>query len=95
MNPTEEEAFRNIAADNMALGFIVEILLAKYLKSFPPRERSVLVESIKQTGRETNHLRGVTEGDEAMSELLADVVVRMHGALDGYVARAFARIGAG
>ena len=92
MNPTEEEAFRNVAADNMALGFI---LLAKHLKSFPPRERSVLVETLKKQGRETDHLQGLTRGDEAMSELLADVVVRMHEALDGYVARAFVRIGAG
>jgi hypothetical protein len=92
MNAMEEEAFRNVAADTMALGFIVEILLSRYFKSFPPEDRASLAASMKKTAREIGHLHGATKGNEALSELLADVVVRMQPMLDRYVARALERI---
>jgi hypothetical protein len=33
----DDEAFRNVAADSMAQGFIVEILLKEYLKASRPK----------------------------------------------------------
>jgi|tagenome__1003787_1003787.scaffolds.fasta_scaffold20728009_2 hypothetical protein len=40
---TDEEMFRNVAADSMAQGFIVEILLAQYLGDLLPDDRMAIV----------------------------------------------------
>jgi hypothetical protein len=89
----DDEAFRNVAADSMAQGFIVEILLSQYLRDSPLEHRRVLADSLVTTGKRTDLFQGLTN-DEATAELFSDVVVRMHGALEGIVARAMARAAA-
>jgi hypothetical protein len=90
----DEEAIRNTMADQMACAFIVEILLVGYLKQFPAgAARDSIVETIKKTGRRTDQFAGLAKTDR-MAELLSDVTVRMHSALDGYLERALARLAA-
>jgi pyruvate/2-oxoglutarate/acetoin dehydrogenase E1 component len=86
-----EEAFRNVAADSMAQGFIVEILLTRYLKQFPPADREEIAESLIKTGRRIDHFHGVAKDDEFLAELFSDVTIRMHAALEALVKRAMRR----
>jgi hypothetical protein len=90
----DEEAIRNVFADEMACGFLVELLLTDYLKRMPEPIRPGLVAAMRQTGRRIDHYAGLAK-DERTAELLADVTVRMHDALDGYLDRALARLAAG
>jgi hypothetical protein len=89
-----DEAFRNVAADSMAQGYIVEILLTQYLKTFPPQLRQSLVETLLSNGKRTDHFAGLAKDDQT-AEMLSDVVVRMHNALEGLVARSVQRLLAG
>lgn len=84
------EAFRNVAADNMAQGLVVEWLLCRQLKQYPKEIRGEIAESLKASGRNTTSFSQLRASD-AMSEMLSDVAVRMFGALDGLVDRAMAR----
>jgi len=87
-----DEAFRNVAADSMAQGFVVEILLTQYLKTFPAgKVRKKICDSIIQTAKRTDHYEGLIQ-DEHVAELFADVVVRMHRAVEALVSRAAARV---
>jgi hypothetical protein len=86
-----DEAFRNVAADSMAQGFVVEILLSQYLKQFAGDSREEVCRSLISTGQRTEHFAGLAK-DEETAELFADVVVRMHAALEGLVSRAAARL---
>jgi hypothetical protein len=90
----DEEHLRNVFADQMAAGFIVELLLVDKLKSWPVEIRAQLVQAMRQSGRRTDQFAGAAR-NEAEAELLADVTVRMHRALDGYLDRALARLEAG
>jgi hypothetical protein len=89
-----DEAFRKVAAASMAQGFVVEILLTQYLKAFPAGDsRTSICDTIIRTAQRTDHYAGLTK-DEHTAELFADVVVRMHGAIEQLVSRAAARIAA-
>lgn len=89
---SDEEMFRNIAADSMAQGFVVEILLAAYLKELLPADRIATVKAIEETGKKTAHFAGLTKDDERAAEKFADIVVKMHAALDGLLLRAVRRV---
>lgn len=93
MDAVLEEAFRDLAADVMAQGFLTELLLTRFLKDHMSEYRAELVEAIKKSGRRTDHF-GQASSDQ-LAELHADVTVRMHSALDGYLKRAMARLAAG
>jgi len=73
MQPHLEEAFRNLAASSMAQGFVVEILLARYLREFNDEDRTKIVDSLLKTATRTDEFEGLTAGDEAMSSV--DVLV--------------------
>lgn len=92
---SDEEMFRNVAADSMAQGFIIEILLAHYLGEMPPDDRLAIVESLTKTGKRTDHFAGLIKDDDRAAEKFADVVVKMHEALDGLIYRAVRRVVAG
>lgn len=87
----DEEMLRNIAADNMAQGFIVELLLADHLKKFGPF-RDNLAQHIFTVGQRTDHYFGLAK-DDATAEVFSDVVIRMHASLEGYLERALGRLG--
>ena len=87
----DEEALRKLAADSMAQGFIVEILLARYFRSFEPDYREGIARDLLSSGTRTDHFVGLAQ-DEATAEWFSDVVVKMHDMLGGYVHRAMARI---
>lgn len=61
---SDEEMFRNVAADSMAQGFIVEILLANYLEELLPSDRIAVVEAITEQGKRTDHFAGLIKDDE-------------------------------
>lgn len=82
---------RNVAADEMAVSFLVEILLVDYFKKFRPEDREAMAATIIATGQRTDHFSGL-DLDDTMAEALADVTVRMHEALVGIVSRALARL---
>ena len=88
-----EEQLRNLAADSMAQGFIVELLLTEYLKKFGQLKFDV-AKSILDAGQRTDEFVGLVK-DFAEAEVFADVVVKMHQALDTYVGRALKRVAAG
>jgi hypothetical protein len=89
-----DEGLRNVAADSMAQGFIVEILLTNYFKSFPPEVRDSLAKTIIAVGKKTDHFAGLIE-NEAEAEVFSDVVVKMHAALESLVQRSLLRLAAG
>lgn len=90
----DDQHLRNIAADQMAVGFIVELLLVDKLKSWPDEIRARLVQTLRDAARRTDQLAGTASNDHE-AEVLADVTVRMHIAMDGYIDRALARLAAG
>jgi hypothetical protein len=83
-----EETFRNVAANCMAQRFVVEILLTRYLSEHQSPFRDRLAEQIVQSAKQTDHFAGLTAGNEALSELFADVVVRMQAEVETLVGRA-------
>ena len=88
-----EEGVRNALGDLMAIGFLVELLVADYLQRTSEPLRDRLVAAIRAAGKETSELAGLAADEEA-AELLADITVRMHDAIDGYLDRALERIDA-
>ena len=87
-NSTLDEAFRNVAADSMAQGYVIQILLSHFIKQFDHSAlREEFAESLRAGGRKTDHFAGLRLPD-SVAELLADVAVRQQAALDGLVARA-------
>lgn len=84
-----DDQLRNLAADSMAQGFLVEILLTDYLRRWGG-DRFDMAQTILDVGQRTDEFAGLVE-DFAEAEVFADVVVRMHEALDGYVGRALKR----
>lgn len=88
-----DDQLRNLAADSMAQGFLLEMLRTDYLRRFGPF-RFDMAKTILNVGQRTDHFAGLVK-DFAEAEVFADVVVRMHQALDGYVGRALTRIAAG
>jgi hypothetical protein len=91
MANVDDEALRNVAAESMAQGFIVEILLAAYLQPLAQDRREAFATSVLTAGQRTDHLDGLAK-DEAMAELLTDVTGRMQAALEGLVFRAMRRL---
>ena len=86
----DDEALRNLAAHDMALGYVVEILLSRYLS--PAGEfREGLARSIVDNGKRYDQFFGLAK-TEAEAELLSDIAVRMHGQLEELVNRALARL---
>lgn len=90
MDDIQDEAFRNVAARVSAQGFIVEILLAQYLKAFPPELRDAIADTIIQAGKLYDP--GVRVAGERAAELLSDVTVRTPGFVEDYTRAALARI---
>jgi hypothetical protein len=91
MANVDDEAFRNVAADSMAHGFVLEILLAAYLQPLAQDRREAFATSVLTAGQRTDHLDGLAK-DEAMAKLLGDVTARMQVALEGLVFRAMRRL---
>jgi hypothetical protein len=89
---TDEEMFRNVAADSMAQGFVVEILLAAYLKPLLPQDRVAALKAIEEMGKKTGHFTDLAKDDDRAAEKFADVVIKMHAALDGLLYRAARRV---
>ena len=85
-----EEQLRNIAADQMANAFITEILLCRYFKAHPEEMWDELGDHMVEVGKRTDHFTGIAKTEEE-AEVFADVVVKMHDALRGYVDRALLR----
>jgi hypothetical protein len=85
-----EDQIRNVAADQMAQSFIVEILLSRYFRAHPREMWEPLGEQLVQSGSRTDHFTGLVKNDEE-AEVFADVVVKMHDALQDYVVRALQR----
>ncbi len=88
-----EDQLRNLAADSMAQGFILELLLVDYLKKFG-QFKFATAKSILDAGQRTDGYTGLVK-DIGEAEVFSDVVVRMHQSLDEYVGRALKRIAAG
>lgn len=86
----DDDWLRNLAADSMAQGFLIELLLTEHLRSLGLKSAD-RAQWILDVGQRTDHLQGRVR-DVAKAEVLSDVVVRMHAALDGYVGRALARM---
>lgn len=87
----DEEALRNIAADGMAQGFLTEYLLLQFWQRLPLPMRLAQAKGVLDASIRTDHYAGLTKGNDAASELLSDVIVRMHGCVDQYVGRALLR----
>lgn len=87
----DEEKLRDVAGKVMAYGFLLEILMARYLKAFPPEGRAEIIGSILGTGMRTDHFAGLIKNDETTAELFADVVVKSHQELERLVLRALDR----
>lgn len=85
-----EEQLRNVAADQMASAFIVEILLSRYIKSHPRETWFDLCETLVKSAQKTDHFTAIIKTEEE-AEVFADVVVKMHDAIEGYTKRALAR----
>ena len=83
-----EEAFRNVAADSMAQGFLLERMFRDYLLAMPKRERLAFAERMLNASERTDQFFGVTSGDDAAAERFADIVIRFQGCVDAYVGRA-------
>lgn len=85
-----EDQIRRVAAENMALSYLVEILLSRYLKPLDGPLREDLAKTIISNGQRIDQFFGVAKS-ETDAELLADVAVKMHEALETIVRRALAR----
>lgn len=90
----DDESLRNALADQMASGFLLELLLVDKLDSIPDELRDHWLELVRTTGRRTDQFAGLARSEE-QAELVADITVRSHAALDGYLERAMARLEAG
>jgi hypothetical protein len=91
MTNADDEAFRTLAAESMAQGFLLEILLAAYLQPLAQDRREAFATSVLTAGQRTDQLDGLSK-DEARAELLSDVTRRMQAALEGLVFRAMRRL---
>ena len=91
MTNVDDEAFRNVAAESMAQGFLLEILLAAYLQPLAQDRREAFATSVLTAGQRTDQLDGLAK-DEATAELLGDATRRMQAALEGLVFRAMRRL---
>ena len=89
---SDEEMFRNVAADSMAQRFIVEFLLANYLRELLPGDRLQIIEALTKQGKKTDQFAGLIKDDDKAAEKFADVVVKMHQALDDLLYRAVRRV---
>lgn len=87
-----EDQLRNLAADSMAQGFLVDMLLAEYFTRLGEK-RFLKAQKILDEGEMTDHFKGLAP-DEEEAEVFSDVVVRMHEMLDRYVGRALVRAAA-
>lgn len=90
----DEEVIRYTAAETMAHGFIIEVMLANYIKQFDPASHDDIAKTILETGKRTDHFAGVAKNDHA-AEFFSDVVVTMHEVLERLVVRALERVRAG
>jgi hypothetical protein len=85
-----EEHMRRVAAENMALSYLVEILLSRYLKPLESPFREELAKVIISNGQRIDQFFGVAQS-ETDAELLSDIAVKMHETLETIVGRALAR----
>ena len=83
-----EEAFRNVAADSMAQGFLLERMFRDYLLAMPKRERSEFADRMLNASQRTDHFYGVTNGDDVSAERFADIVIKFRDCVEQYVGRA-------
>ncbi len=89
---SDDEMFRNVAANSMAQRFIVEFLLANYLRELLPGDRLQIIEALTKQGKKTDQFAGLIKDDDKAAEKFADVVVKMHQALDDLLYRAVRRV---
>ena len=85
-----EEQIRCVAAENMALSYLVEILLSRYLGPLDSPLREQLAKTIISNGKDTSQFFGVAQS-ETDAELLSDLAVKMHEVLETIVVRALDR----
>jgi hypothetical protein len=85
-----EEYFRNVVADQIAQSFMLEVLLARYLRSHPPEMWEEIANLLTAVGQRTDHLTGMVKTDEE-AEFLSDVVIRSRAHFQNYAERALHR----
>lgn len=90
----KEDWLENLAAANTAHGFVLEILLSRYFKTFPAGPlRDDIASTMLATGQQTAQFHGaVPEFADAVQ--FADVVVKSHAQLSDLIARAMERAAA-
>lgn len=88
----DDDKIRNLLADEMSLNYLVEILLTRYFKEFDPPYREDIATTLLTNGRRIDGLKGIAP-TEADAELVSDVTMRMHVALEDTIRRAMVRLG--
>lgn len=73
----DEDQYRRLVASNAAHAMLVEFLLRVAFKDLDAEGIAGIAEVLKGKARATDHFTGVTKGDEARSERLADMVILM------------------
>jgi hypothetical protein len=92
MSGLDDDKLRNLLADEMSLNYLVEILLTKYLKDFDEPLRGGIASTILANGKRIDGLTGIA-ATEADAELIGDVTIRMHAALEDTIRRSLTRLG--
>lgn len=90
----KDEWLENLAAANMAQGYVLEVLLTRHLKAFPPgplRDEYAVV--LVKNGERLDGIQPTGLGLEDAAQL-ADVVLKSHEQLADLVARAMLRAAA-
>lgn len=85
-----DEAFRELSASVFAQGFLIELLLARYLKLAGDEGVAELAGAIQRSSLDTTALSGVAK-DESDAEFLADVTIKMQQVCEGMIDRAVFR----
>lgn len=88
MDEDIEQRFRAVTAQIHAVSFVTEYLLRHVFLTMPRPARLKLAEGLLQAANDTTALSGVTKGDEAASEYLADVGIRSREAVDRLIGKA-------
>jgi hypothetical protein len=87
----DDDKQRQVAGRVMAHGFLLEILMARYLSNFSTEGQTEIVDAILKTGMRTDHFEGLIN-DEQTAELFSDVVVKSHQELKRLVSQSLKRV---
>jgi hypothetical protein len=87
----DDDKQRQVAGQVMAHGFLLEILMARYLSNFSTEGQTEIVDAILKTGMRTDHFEGLIN-DEQTAELFSDVVVKSHQELKRLVSQSLKRV---